>query len=64
MLLKYDKSANKKEKEIIHNEKYSDYNVDKMLHLVNNYKKPVSPDFKRMISRPECVGPLPMFMKV
>ena len=64
MLLKYEKSFCKREKIIKPNERYSDYDVDKMLHKINNYKRPVTPDFKRMISRPDTAGQLPMYMKV
>jgi hypothetical protein len=64
MLVKYEKIKTKKEKKERPNERYSEYEIDKMLHKINNYKKPVTPDFKRMISRPNTEGPLPVYMKV
>ena len=64
MLVKYEKSYFTKEKVVRPNERYSDYDVDKMLHKINNFKKPVTPDFKRMISRPDGEGHLPVYMKV
>lgn len=64
MLVKYEKMKNKKERKEKPNERYSDYDIDKILHKINNYKKPVTPDFKRMISRPNTEGPLPVYMKV
>ena len=44
-------------------ERFTNYDVDKVLNKINNYKKPVTPDFNRMISRPNNEGPLPLYMK-
>ena len=44
-------------------ERFTDFDPDKILHKINNYKKPSTPNFKRMISRPNDIGPLPLYMK-
>ena len=44
-------------------ERFTNYDPDKVLHKINNYKKPVTPDFSRMISRPNDDGHLPLYMK-
>lgn len=63
MLVKYEKVHKKQKKRPMTNERYSDFDVDKILHKVNNHSKPTTPDFKRMISRPEADGPLPVYLK-
>ena len=41
-----------------------DYDPDKIIEKVNNYKKPTTPNFNLMTSRPTDDGPLPSYMKV
>lgn len=40
------------------------YDPDKILDKVNNHKKPMTPNFNLMTSRPMDEGPLPSYMKV
>lgn len=46
------------------NEAALDYDPDKIIENINNHKKPKTPNFDSMTSRPTDSGPLPFYMKV
>lgn len=66
-MVKYDKSLRRnysRQPTEIKNEMKIDYDPNKCLEHVNNYKKPKAPNFDLMISRPcDETDPLPAYMK-
>lgn len=64
MMVMYDKSAKRKEKDnFITGIMGSNVNLEKVYDKINNYRHPVVPIFSKMVSRPEDKGPLPSFMR-
>jgi hypothetical protein len=69
MMVKYDKREhiiNKDKRKKENGGDVMDINFDphKLLDKVNNYKKPITPNFDLMTSRPNDGDPLPAYMKV
>jgi len=68
MLVKYDKMYHKKDDKFAYKQ-VSDaisptFDPHKVLDKINNYKKPQTPNFKLMTSRPDTGDSLPTYMKV
>ena len=65
MLVHYNKMlVRKASKDKDVHEAAHDYDPDKIIEKVNNHKKPITPNFDMMTSRPTDDGPLPSYMKV
>ena len=64
-MVNYNKMLIRKEEKMKEmNEPAKEYDPDKIIENVNNHKKPRTPNFDHMLSRPTDGGPLPSYMKV